>query len=108
MSATVKWKVFVRCIGWGVAIEAPILAWFLSIQDRMHVSMIPGMLFVPHVFSYGLTMLLLRPLHGHISKATENWLGFSLMGVFQVILIGGLLFLAKRRGTPLWHRRADS
>jgi hypothetical protein len=74
----------------------------------MHVSMIPGMLFVPHVFSYGLTMLLLRPLHGHISTTTENWLGFSLMGVFQVILIGGLLFLAKRRGTPLWHQRADS
>ena len=101
------WKAFVKCIGWGVAIEAPMLAWFLSTQDRMHVSMIPGMLALPHFASYGLTMLLLWPLRGHISRATENWLGFSLMGVFQAILIGGLIFLVRRRGTLLWRRRGS-
>lgn len=95
MIVTSPWKLLGRCIAWGFAIEAPILAWFLSVQDRMHVSMIPGILFVFHFASYALSVFLLRPLNGRISTVASNWLGISLMGCFQAILIGGLVFLAK-------------
>src|SRR5260370_1037077 len=71
-------KLLGRCIAWGFAIEAPILALFLSLQDRMHISIIPGILFVFHLPSYYLTRFLLAAFRSHISTSEYNSLGASL------------------------------
>src|SRR5215471_5146061 len=95
MIPTTSRKLFGRCLAWGVAIEAPFLVWFLSIQDRMHASVIPGILFVFHLLSYCLTRLLLWPVEKHVSASTFNLLAYSLMGCLQAIMIGSALFASK-------------
>ncbi len=97
-------KLLGRCIAWGFAIEAPILALFLSVQDRMHISVIPGILFVFHLPSYYLTRVLLAPLSAHISTVEYNWLGTSLMGCLQATIIGTVIFLAKLK--DYWNSRS--
>ncbi len=100
-------KLLGRCIAWGFAIEAPILALFLSLQDRMHISIIPGILFVFHLPSYYLTRVLLAAFRAHISTVEYNWLGASLMGCLQATIIGTLIFLARLKN--YWNSRsADS
>ena len=88
-------KLLARCVTWGFVIEAPILALFLSLQYRMHISVIPSILFVLHLPSYFLTGVLLAPLRAHISTVEYNWLFSSLMGCLQATIIGTLIFLAK-------------
>jgi hypothetical protein len=90
-----SWKLLGKCIAWGFVIEAPILAWSISVEDRSHVSVIPGILFVFHFASYGLTRISLFLFQQHLSNEMMNRLGFSLMGSFQAIIIGSLLFIGK-------------
>jgi hypothetical protein len=95
MRSTTRLKLLGRGIAWGFLIEAPILAWFLSVQDRMHVSVIPGMLFVFHLGSYYLMRFFLWPVENHVSTSIFNWLGYSLMGCLQAIMIGSALFVSR-------------
>jgi prolipoprotein diacylglyceryltransferase len=113
MMPTTRLRLLGRCIAWGFFIEAPVLAWFLSVQTRAHVSMIPGILFVFHFASYCLMRIFLFPFERRISDETMNWLGYSLIGCLQAIIIGCALFVhrlqkqrtseevaASRRPTP--------
>src|SRR6266481_5859571 len=94
MMPTVLLKMVGRCAMWGCAIEIPILAWFLLVQDQMHVSAIPGILFALHLPSYYLTSILLGPLKARVSAVEYNWLATSLMGCLQAAIIGMFFFLA--------------
>jgi len=94
---TTSWKLFGKCVAWGFVIEAPILAWSISVEDRSHVSIIPGILFVFHFASYCLMRISLFPFERHLSSEMMNRLDFWLMGSFQAILIGSLLFIRKAK-----------
>src|SRR5205807_8601205 len=93
---------FGKCVAWGFVIEAPILAWFYSVRDRFHVSVIPGILFVFHFASYCLARIFLFPFERHISNETMNILGYPLLGIIQTVIIGSLLFIRnlKMQGAP--------
>jgi hypothetical protein len=80
---------------WGFAIEAPMLAWFISVQDRFHVSVIPGMLFVFHLASYFLMRLFLWPIENHVSTSAFERLAYLVMGCLQAIIIGSALFAVR-------------
>ncbi len=97
-------KLLGRSIAWGFAVEAPILGLFLSVQDRMHISAIPSILFVFHLPGYYLARVLLAPLSAHVSTAEYNWLGTSLMGCLQASIIGTFIFLAKLK--DYWNSRS--
>ncbi len=89
------WKSLGKCVVAGFAIEIPMLAWFLSVQDRMHVSMVPGVLFIFQLPGYFLMFVLMWPFKAHVSTATYNWVGELLLCCVQAVMIGGVLFLAR-------------
>lgn len=97
-------KMLGRSIAWGFAVEAPILVWFLLVQDRMHVSAIPSILFLFHIPGYYLANVLLGPLKAHVSSVEYNWLGTSLMGCLQATIIGMVFFLARLK--KYWNSRS--
>jgi hypothetical protein len=88
-------KLLGGCMAWGFAIEAPMLAWFISVQDRFHVSVIPGMLFVFHLASYFLMRLFLWPIENHVSTSAFERLAYLVMGCLQAIIIGSALFAVR-------------
>src|SRR2546430_3364906 len=90
-------KLLASCMAWGFAIEAPMLAWFISVQDSMHVSVIPGMLFVFHLASYFLMRVFLSPIENHISMSAFNRLAYLLMGCLQAVIMGSTLFAFRRQ-----------
>src|SRR2546423_6368329 len=99
---TASCKLFGKWLAWKFVIEAPIVVWFYSARDRFHVSVIPGILFVFHFASYCLMRISLFPFERHMSDETMNTIGYPLMGIFQAIIIGSLLFIRKLKmqGAP--------
>ena len=82
-SFKISWKLYFECLAWGAAIEAPLLAWLLSVKDEFHVSIIPHLLFLVHIPGYLLTYPLLVSLHHLISNTAENRIGYSLLFFFR-------------------------
>lgn len=91
ISATTR-KQLGRCIAWGFVIEAPMLWWLISVQNRLHSLILPA-LAAFHMFSLYLSYAILWPFHKRMSESTANWIGFPMIGIFNAILIGCALFM---------------
>ena len=93
----ISWKLYFQCIAWGAVIEAPILAWFLSVKDDFHVSVIPGLLVFLQVVGFSLSYVLLAPFEHSLSESSQGLIGFPLIFFLQSIAYGTVIYVFKRK-----------
>jgi hypothetical protein len=96
-SFKISWKLYLQCIAWGAVIEAPILAWFLSVRFQFHVSVIPALLVFLQIVGFALSYVLIAPFQHSLSENMQNLIGLPLIFFFQSIAFGTVIYGLKSK-----------